>query len=257
MANIPTPDGTKTKMNLEPHQVLFRPLVTEKGIYACEGQTPVVHLFNHDLKFVNDYRIKRAGRLFSLGDGLFGVWGPNYLDEGVYNLAVYDREFKFKKYVLPVKEVPALFQSWGGIVAVGDGEFAVARPPFYQVSLFDKDLKKKKELISKVPSYIRPYHKYKKSLNIVNEEIVKWSKSWSVVHSVFFVDGYYLLKIYDKDRFILDIYDSNGKLIREGVEEELKCQSIFVDGEGFLWKLKTVEKEEFPDYFLKKVKLQL
>lgn len=32
MANIATPDGRKTKMDLAPHQVLFRPLVTEKGM---------------------------------------------------------------------------------------------------------------------------------------------------------------------------------------------------------------------------------
>ena len=32
MANIPTPTGEKTKMTLDAHQVLFRPLVTEKGM---------------------------------------------------------------------------------------------------------------------------------------------------------------------------------------------------------------------------------
>ena len=32
MANIPTPSGEKTRMTLDSHQILFRPLVTEKGM---------------------------------------------------------------------------------------------------------------------------------------------------------------------------------------------------------------------------------
>lgn len=40
MANIPTPDGSKTRMKLEPHQVLFRPLVTEKGMRQSNEEYP-------------------------------------------------------------------------------------------------------------------------------------------------------------------------------------------------------------------------
>lgn len=40
MANIPTPEGTKTKMNLDPHQVLYRPLVTEKGMRQSTEEYP-------------------------------------------------------------------------------------------------------------------------------------------------------------------------------------------------------------------------
>jgi large subunit ribosomal protein L23 len=32
MANIAPPSGSKTKMELDSHQILFRPLVTEKGM---------------------------------------------------------------------------------------------------------------------------------------------------------------------------------------------------------------------------------
>lgn len=40
MANIPTPEGTKTRMTLEPHQILFRPLVTEKGMRQSTQEYP-------------------------------------------------------------------------------------------------------------------------------------------------------------------------------------------------------------------------
>ena len=33
---IPVPDIKKTRMKLEPHQVILRPLVTEKGVHRAE-----------------------------------------------------------------------------------------------------------------------------------------------------------------------------------------------------------------------------
>ncbi len=36
MSNISPPDGRKTRLKLAPHQVILRPLVTEKGMHRSE-----------------------------------------------------------------------------------------------------------------------------------------------------------------------------------------------------------------------------
>ena len=224
-------------------------------IYACESESSYVHQYTSELKFVKDFRIKRAGKLFVLKDNQFGVWGPNYTDDGAFQLALYDENFNFKRYEYHVKEIPNLFHFWGGIVNGPENTYAVFYPNSYQIKLFDTDWKLKKSVVKQVPPHIIPYKKYTRNPSHVDNSTVEWSKSWSVLWSLFYSKGKYFVSYLYQSKVFVDVLDEEGRIILKNFQDPKGYHLSFIDHDGELWKLRTENiDEDFPEYCLVKVR---
>ncbi len=234
-------------------------LVECKGlIYASEATSPFVRKFTKELKFLKDYRINKAGRLFPLKNEQFGIWGPNYTDDGAFQLALYDREFNPIRMIYHVKEVPALFHFWGGVVHGPANTYAVFHPVYFQVNFFDENWNFKKKLLDDVPKHVIPYKKYSGSPYTVDNKAIDWSKSWSVLQSVYFSKGNFILKYLYNNRTFIDVFNEEGQLLLKHYQEERGNNLSFMDRDENLWKLKVVKfDDDDPEYYLVKVKLKI
>jgi hypothetical protein len=235
--------------------------VTGTAIFASEMQSPFIHEFSHDLKFKNDYRIKGAGKLYVLGTKYIGIWCPSNFDEKAENLdtlALYDaKSFKFKKYVFRVKEVPAFFSYWGSVCRINDDTFAGVYPSEYQIRIFDGNLEFRKSLLNEIPVYIKKYVPFNRSQSVVDQNAVNWTNTWSVMHSIYYLDGMFILSYTYNKEFFLDIIDSNGKVVYPNYKEKKRFGIAFIEDNKFLWRLKVEEGDEADKYTLVKQKLIL
>ncbi len=236
-------------------------VATKNSILVGELSAPYVHEFSHDLIFKEDHRIKSGGKLFQLGQYL-GIWTVNYKKVGnnnkTYILALYDRKtFEFKRFAYEIGEIPAFVQYWGGICQIDDNYFAGIYPTHYQIKVFNKELQFEKNLIKMVPKHIKKYHPWKKSPSHMDNSALKWMHSWSKPHSIFFIEGKFILKHLVDNQQFLDVISKDGEILR-AVKEGKNRSCLFSEGPS-LWKLHWDDDndEKIKFYTLVKYKLVL
>lgn len=241
---------------------IYNIAVNENSIYACEQSSPYVHEFTHNLKFKKDYRVKKGGKLFILGDKYAGIWGPNYIGEkkveSIKTLSLYSlRDFSHIKFAFPVAEVPALYHYWGDICRINKTTFAGIYPTEYQIKIFDENMELRKQLIKNVPKHIKKYHPYKGNSRLVDQNIADWGSSWSVLKDIFYSEDRFIIKyLYKKNNFF-DIIDRSGKIIYSGYKEDKDLHLIFVEKQKYFWHLLTKMTGDEIKYFLVKHKLKI
>lgn len=231
--------------------------IIEDHVFACESVSPWIHTFDRNLKFLNDIKIKKGGKIVVHNDKYIGIWSLNIKGENdAYKLAIYDRKnFKFNRYAYPVKEIPLLVQHWGGICKVNENTYAGVYPPDFQIKLFDGEFNFVKDLLTKTPAHIVRHTKWKKDPNTLNNEMLEWYYGWSKIHSVFFSKNHYIVKYQYKKKGYIDVFDSEGKLKFKQIQYPEKTIS-FVDGDD-IWFIEWVETEDDRDYYLVKTELNL
>jgi hypothetical protein len=220
--------------------------VTGNSILVAEFGKPVIHVFDQQLNFVKDYRIKYAGKIYNLGKYV-GIWTYNYTNKNnedkIYVLSLYDSStFEFQKYAGDVNEVPDFVQYWGGIWQSQKNTFALIFPHHYQVFLYDQHLKLKRKLIKRPPPHIKPFTPWKKNKKHLNNDGMKWIRSWTKPYSLFYYKGKYLLiSIYQGDQF-LDVIDESGKFLLSGYKLKDYSSINFIK-DNFIW-IKKTDKEQ-------------
>ncbi len=239
---------------------IFNIVVYRNSIYAIEGESPYMHEYTHDLKFKKDYRINAWGRLYILGK-YAGIWRPNTFDEKseeIYTLALHDpNDFTFKRHVFRVKEVPAFFTFWGDVCMIDENNIAGVYSTEYQIRIFDGDMNFKKNLLEDTPNHIKKYSPYKGSKNVVGQNAYEWTKTWSVISKLYYVDKMFLLSYTLNKEFFLDIIDMNGKILYPNYKEKKKFGIVFIEDQKYVWRLKVEEGDESDKYSLVKQKLVL
>lgn len=224
-------------------------------VAAVEFYHPILHLFDHNLRFIGDHRLMKSGDVVLFNSHYIGVKGVYYPSDAyaargkAVLLALYDSlDFKFRQWAYPVSDVPAFVQYYGGVTATVGG-FAAVYANDYQIKLFDEKMNSRGELLRQIPDHVAPYTPWKKNRSVVDaREADRWLAGWTVVNNIIFADGCYFIK-YDRgqNRF-MDIWDARGN----AAALNLPCRhALAFSGDGHFW---TVEREERnttePTYFL-------
>jgi len=233
-------------------------IVKGNSILVAEMGKPVIHVFDSDLNFVRDYRVKHSGKIFDLGKYI-GVWSYNHIRERdvdkIYVISMYDSaDFTFKGYAGNVDLVPDFVQYWGGIWNADKNAYALILPHRFQIYLLDSELKFKKKIISNPPGHVKHFTPWKKDKNHLNSEGFKWIQSWTKPFRLFYYNGKYLLISVFKRKQYLDVIDSNGKYIFSGIQLKEYCGYEFIK-DGFMWLCKSDKEQSI--FTLIKCKLKM
>ncbi len=237
-------------------------LVTNDSILVAESTAPYVHKFSHKLEFIEDFRIKKGGKIFNLGSRYFGIWGPKYKNvngkDKIFMLALYEKDsFTFKRDAFDIKEEPALTFNWGGICKIDKNRFAGIYANEYKIRILDEDGNQVNSLIKEVPGHFKKYYKWNKDPNNIDSRAMKWMHSWSKMHAVFFLNEIIIIRHNLNRRNYLDFYSRDGALIKGNWLQPKSNGHVFTT-DGFIWKLQKVnEDDDDTRYFLVKEKLNL
>lgn len=192
-------------------------VASDDAIFVSEFFLPMVHVFSHDVQFINDFRVKSGGKIVFADDKYIAIWNQHFENDVVYMLTLYDSvRFDFFKYAFPVplKEVPQLAQYYGGIAKINGLGFAGVYSSDYRIKLFDHSFSQGKKLITRYPGHIKKYHPWRGNTTQIDmNQAQEWMNSWAIIHSVFFVDNHYIIEYsYDGKKYF-DVLSRDGDMV--------------------------------------------
>lgn len=232
---------------------------SEGEILATEFFTPVIHVFSTSLEFKKDIRIKKGGNILFADKRFIAVWSMHYEKEFAYMVTLYDRnDYSFKRYAFPIsrESIPAFVHFYGSFIPIDGNRYAGIYSNSYKIKIFSDDFNFETGLLKNAPAHVKKYRPWKRNRSIVDTMSANdWIASWTVLHSLFYVDGVFLINYREGGNFYIDFASRKGKIIHTG--QKVRWYHLYSDGK-FLWRIEREnEDEEEPDLFLVKEKLSL
>lgn len=226
-------------------------------IFVSEFYHPVVHVYTNSLKFKRDFRINSSGKILFINDRYVGIWSMHYQDDKVYLLTIYNRDtFSLYKYAYPIQKdkIPAFVQYYGNVTPISGSRYAGIYATDFQVNIFNRNFEPSRRLLKRKPGHVKKHNKWKGSRSVIStDKITEWMRTWTIPHSVFYVNNHYIISYHNGDDSFQDVIDENGDIIQS--ERKINWFPRFSD-ENFLYRIDKKENEDnIDEFFIIKEKL--
>jgi|GEM_PF-2585853 len=235
----------------------FRVVADDRFIYVVDPGLRRLSVFDKDnLKFVNSFKVE-DGRDLRVIDGKFFV----AFTDGKYSLHIYERGGKKVRDVLETPEVVRRNNFIADGVSIDEdakGNIYVIHEMEYKVYKLNKEGVLFGEFQGENRNYIPPPREQFKEF-YSKEKIKKWAESWWHVDKIVVLkrSGLILISLvkFNPRRFVIDIYDLNGRLLIGDIVTDYRLYCS--DGDDNIYFVQEIEYGDRIDFIVKKYRIKI
>ena len=207
----------------------------EGKVYVGERISPLVHVYDTDLKSIKDIKTSRGGQLAAVTQNHVGIWNTHHkADNKCYMFAMFPKHMLYRIHysvALKIDELPFLIQSWGDVCSLGEGRYAAITANRYQIHLFSEQEMEAKELFKREPVHIIPYHPYEGDQGRIGTKANEWMFSFTKFSKIYHENGtLYVCYNNRKEEFFLDILSVDGTFLKKKIPMGNRNPLSFHDG---------------------------